>query len=288
MILVTGASGNVGKAVVQQLVARQSPLRIGARKPDAAPAVAGGERVLFDFMDATTYAPAVAGCDALFLLRPPQLTDTKATLNRLIDVARAQGVAQVVFISVAGAGDNRLVPHHAVEQHLRAGPPNWTILRPGFFAQNLGDAYRTDIVEDNRIFIPAGQGRVAFVDVRDVGEVAVNAMLDPAPHHGKTYTLTGPQAVTLEEVVQMLSEILGRPIRYIPATVVNYLRHLTTRRNLPLAQAVVQTILHVGLRFGQAEAVDPTLEELLGHPSHTLRDYIEDHRDLWLLPTADA
>ncbi|MBE9012384.1 NAD(P)H-binding protein, partial [Pseudanabaenaceae cyanobacterium LEGE 13415] len=214
MIFVTGASGNIGRAVVEYLRDRQVPFRIGSRSPNAAP-----EAVTFNFLDPNTFESAVRGCRVMFLLRPPAVSDTKSTLNRLIDVARSQGVQHIVFISVAGAGDNPAVPHHATEQHLQKGGNDWTILRPGFFAQNLGDAYREDILNDDRIFLPAGAGRVAFIDTRDVGEVAARILIDPAEHQGKTYTLTGAEANTFYEVAGMLSEELDRTIAYRPASI---------------------------------------------------------------------
>lgn len=201
-------------------------------------------------------------------------------MNPFLDVARQEGVPQVVFLSVAGAGDSPIVPHHAVEQHLRQGPPGWTILRPGFFAQNLGDAYREDIARDDHIFVPAGAARVSFVDVRDVAEVAAQALINPAQHQGQRYTLTGPSAVSFAQAAQVLSRELGRTIRYQPASIPAYALHLR-RSGMPLTQVVVQTILHVGLRFGQAERVDNTLADLLSHPPRTLRDYVRDHRELW-------
>lgn len=284
-ILVTGASGNVGKEVVRNLQSRQIPFQVGNRKSTTGNASEGVKTVRFDFLDPSTYEAAVAGCDAVFLLRPPAIANTKQTLNVFLDIARSQGISQVVFISVAGAGDNPLVPHHAVEKHLRAGSEGWTILRPGFFAQNIGDAYRQDIVSDNRIFLPAGAGRVAFIDVRDLAEVAVNALIDPLKYRGQTHTLTGPEAFSFTEVANILSQELSydkpRTIYYQPASIPAYCLHLF-QGGLPLAQIVIQTILHVGLRFGQAESVFSSLAELLGHQPRTLRDYIRDNRTLWL------
>ncbi|AFY92521.1 NAD(P)H-binding protein [Chamaesiphon minutus] len=281
-ILVTGASGNVGKEVVRQLQSRQVPFQVGDRKRAIENTGAGVKTVRFDFLDPSTYAPAVAGCDAVFLLRPPAIANTQQTLNVFLDVAQSQGVSQVVFISVAGAGDNPLVPHHAVERHLRAGSTGWTILRPGFFAQNIGSAYRQDIVNDDRIFVPAGSGRVAFLDVRDLAEVAANALVDPATYRGKTYTLTGIAAYSFVEVASILSQELDRrTIRYQPASILAYCLHLF-RRGMPPAQILIQTILHVGLRFGQAQAVTTSLPDLLGHQPRTLYDYIRDNVALWL------
>ena len=281
-VLVTGATGNVGREVVRELRARGALVRVGGRGAarKALDGDASVEHVAFDFHDPSTFAPAADGCSAVFLIRPPAIADVRSTLNAFVDAARARGVEHVVFLSVAGAGKNKLVPHHAVEAHLAARVDGWTVLRPGFFAQNLGDAYRRDIVEDGRLYVPAGRGRVAFIDTRDIAQVAALALCDPARHTGKAYTLTGPEAVTFDDAAAILSRALGRSIRYAPASVAGYALHLR-RRGLPAGQIAVQTILHVGLRFGQAEAVDPTLAALLGRPGGTLAEYVRDHAATW-------
>lgn len=287
-VLVTGATGNVGRCVVAALRRRGAAVRAAARTPDREdpPTAAGrgSERVRLDFDDPSTFPAAVAGCRALFLLRPPAVSDTRSTLNPLVDAAREAGVDQVVFLSVAGAADHAFIPHHAVETHLRgAGSPegtSWTILRPGFFAQNLETAYRQDIMDDDRILVPAGGGSVAFVDLRDVGEVAARTLLGPEEHAGATYTLTGPRAFTFQEVAEMMSRVVGRRIRYRRASTLGYLLHLL-RAGVGPAQAAVQTVLHVGLRFGQAEEVDPTMARLLDGRPRDLLDYLRDHAHLW-------
>ncbi len=283
-VFVTGSLGNVGREVVRALLARGVQVRAGDRDPARVEALFGSavDAARFDFRDRATFA-SMKSCSGLFLLRPPAIADVKTTLLPLVDEARRLGVAHIVFLSVAGAQTNRLVPHHAVEKHLaRDTDPGrgWTVLRPGFFAQNLGDAYLRDIVEDDRIYVPAGRGRAAFVDVRDVAEVAALAFASPQEHDRRGYTLTGHEAVAFAEVASLLTEVLGRPIRYEAASIAGYLRHLR-RRNLSWTQAAVQAVLHVGLRFGQAERIDPTLERLLGRSSRSLRTYIEDHRALW-------
>jgi uncharacterized protein YbjT (DUF2867 family) len=280
MIFLTGASGNVGTAVARCLHEARLPFRIGARDPRAASPPGGTATVAFDFLDPQTFRAAVRGCDSLFLLRPPAVSDTRRTLNPFVDVGREEGIKQIVFVSVAGAADNSLVPHHAVEQHLRRGPAGWTILRPGFFAQNFGGPYRDDIVLDARVFVPAGRGRVTFVDVRDVAEVAAAALVDPAAHQGRAYTLVGPEALSFAEAAALLSREIGRSIHYQPASILGYLRHLR-RRRMPIAQILVQAALHAGLRLGQAATLDGTLASLLAQPPRTLGDYFRDHRDTW-------
>jgi uncharacterized protein YbjT (DUF2867 family) len=284
-VLVTGATGNAGREVVRALLARGARVRAGVTAPARASLDGRAEPVALDFRRPETFGAAVAGASALFLLRPPPISDVRPTLNALADAALAAGVRRVTFLSVAGAEKNALVPHHAVEAHLKAGPRVWTLLRPGFFAQNLQDAYLRDVREDGRLYVPAGRGRVTFVDLADVAEVAADALTSDA-HAGEAYTLTGPRAFTFEEVAGELTRALGRPVRYVPASVPGYLHHLRVRRGLPWAQALVQTVLHVGLRFGQAEAVDPTLARLLGRAPRTVVDYIREHPGLWAAPGA--
>ncbi len=202
-----------------------------------------------------------------------------------LDRAWTRGVEHIVFLSVAGADTNRWVPHHAVEQHLMNSERSWTLLRPGFFAQNLQDAYRRDIVEDDRLHVPAGRARVAFVDVADVAEVAASAFADPAAHRGRSHLLTGGEALTFDEVANVLTQHLGRSIRYEAASLPGYARHLRRDRGLPWAQIAVQTVLHVGLRLGQGETIDPTLQTLLGRRPRTVNEYVRDHAVLWRSPS---
>lgn len=283
-VLVTGASGNIGGFVVTALTRAGLPVRAAGTDPAAL-----GRRypnvpaVQLDFGDPATFAPAVDGAVGLFLMRPPAIARVGPTLNALLDVAEQHGVGHVVFSSVTGADTNRVVPHHRVETHLASTKLSWTILRPGFFAQNLADSYRHDMVDDDRIYLPAGNGRAAFIDVRDVADVAAMVFADPAAHRGCGYVLTGPRALNFSEVATVLSAELGRTITYQPASVLGYLRHVHGQ-GLPWAQALVQTVLHAGLRRGQAEQIDPTAERLLGRPPRTLQNYVHDYRQTWATP----
>jgi uncharacterized protein YbjT (DUF2867 family) len=281
-VLVTGATGNVGQEVVRTLRARGMPVRAAGPSPDRIRRLFGEDldAVHLDLQDPSTFAAALRGSRALFLIRPPSIADMRRTLNPLVDAARLEGLDPIVFLSVAGA--NRLMPHHAVEAHLARAGGTWTVLRPGFFAQNLGDAYRRDLVEEGRLYVPAGQARVTFVDLRDVAEVVAQAFLDPGRYHGRIYTLTGPEPVSFATAAELLSAALGRPIRYQPASITGYVRHLH-RRGLSMGQIAVQTLLHVAMRRGQGQiqAVDPVLAMLLRRPARTLRDYVNDHVALW-------
>ncbi len=284
-VLVVGALGNVGRAVVTSLQDAGVPVRAAGRDPtlvhDRLPGV---EAVPLDLTDPATFAPALDGTAGVFLLRPPAIARVGATLNAFLDEALRHRLEHVVFSSVAGADTNRIVPHHRVEAHLQASGLPWTILRPGFFAQNLGDAYLVDIRDHDHVVVPAGDGRAAFIDVRDLGDIAAQMFVDPTAHLHRAYHLTGSEALTFHEVAAILTEVLDRSVRYEPASVAGYLAHLG-RQGLPVPKRIVQTVLHVGLRRGDAEEVDPTLEQLLGRPARDLRTYVTDHAHLWRTTT---
>lgn len=261
MIFVTGAGGNVGSAVLS--ACREAGLAAigGERK--------GGAHRVFDFLDRNTWAPALEGATQLFLLRPPPISKVEESLNPFVDFARTRGVKHVVFLSVQGAESRPRIPHYAVEKHLERTGDDWTFLRPGFFAQNFTDAYRRDLTEDDRIYVPAGAGQVAFVDAVDLGRVAAHVFKAPERHRKQGYRLTGPRLFTFHDAARILSEATGRKIAYVPASIGGYAWHLVARRKLVLMQAVIQTYLHVGLRQGDAAIVDPLMEQLIG-PTHDL------------------
>ncbi len=286
-ILVTGAAGNVGREVVRALLERGSLVIAADHRPERVRTLFGDSvaAVRLDFLERETWPAALEGAAHMFLMRPPAIADVESSLNPFVDEARARGVDHVVFLSVAGAGKNKVVPHRKVEDHLRARGEHHTNLRPGFFAQNLQTAYRDDIVQDDRIYVPGGNSPVNWIDVRDIAEVAALVLGEPEKHRGQSYTLAGPGPVPWSVVTDALSAAVGRPIRYEPASVLGYVRHLS-RRGLPRGAILVQTILHFLLRFGQGATVDPTLERLLGRPGRGVGEYVADHARLWRKPAS--
>ena len=211
-ILVTGATGNVGSAVLRSLTAN-------GEKP-ASPAVSADRRrapdnvVAFDFTDPGTWSAAFGGVESMFLMRPPAIGNVRRDLLPAVAAARNAGVRHVVFLSLQGAEKNKVVPHAAVEKWLRSSGLVWTFVRASFFHQNLSTTHAADIRDRDEIIVPAGNGATAFVDAEDVGAVAATALLDPAAHAMKAWTVTGPRALTYDQVADILTNELRRPIRY--------------------------------------------------------------------------
>lgn len=278
-ILVTGASGNVGSATLAALRQRN----INAVGTSSRPPSSATTREL-DFLRRETFAPALNGIRCVVLVRPPAIGNMKETLFPFIDVALAKGVEHFVFLSVVGAASNPILPHTRVEVYLAARGANATFLRAGFFAQNLTETWRADVVEDGRLLLPAGAGRVAFVDARDLGEAAAILASAPAPTGCVGVDLTGPEALTLTALATMISTATDTPVRYEACSAARFCVHLWRRRRMPMLQAFILTLLHVGLRkndeLNGAARITDELERVLRRPRRTMAAFVDEHRDL--------
>ena len=272
MILVTGASGLVGREVAARLAGR-APVRLALR--DAT--VPGSVR--FDFQDSSTFAPALDGAAAVFLLRPPRLARPRRDFGPFVAAMQAAGVERVAFLSVRGAGGNPLLPHRGIERLLEGSGLAWTHLRPNDFMQNLLTVHRANIRDQGEIWAPAGRGRASYVDVRDVAEAAARVLTEPG-HERRAYTLTGGEALDLYEVAAVLSEALGRRVTYRNPGVPAFLRHVRAAGQ-PLALGLVMTGVYTVARLGWAAEVVPDLPRLLGRAPTPFRSFVQDHADAW-------
>ncbi len=282
-ILVTGANGNVGAEVVRALVTRGIPVRAAVRNPESAAPPQSVEVAHFDFADLASVDKALEGVDGLFLLRPPKIAAVKRYLFPVIDRALSAGVQHVVFLSLQGVERNRFTPHFKVEEYLREIGAPATMLRPNFFMQNLNTFYREEIADQSEIYLPAGHGRTAFVDVRDIGDAAGEVFSDEA-HIGQAYTLTGPEALDYWQVAELISAAVGRPIHYANPSPRQYACRLEAR-GLARSFIAVQQVLYYVVRHNLSAEVTPDLEQLLGHFPRTLSDYARDCRGCWTVPT---
>jgi len=279
-ILVTGATGNVGAALVEHLRRGGVPFVAAVRDVARARERLGADLayVPFDFTRPETYGAAFAGIERLFLVRPPELADVRGVIAPALRAARAAGVRGVVFLSILGAERNRVVPHHRIEQALRDSGMAWTFLRASYFMQNLDTVHREEI-RRGELLIPAGRGATSFVDVRDVAAVGALA-LTAGGHAGRAYDLTGARALPYAEVARQFTAVLGRPVRYADPSPLAYARALRAREQ-PWPFVAVTLGIYTAARLGLAARVTDDVPRLLWRAPLTLRRYIEDYRDAW-------
>ncbi len=269
-VLVTGATGNVGSAVLSTLQAAGIPT-IAARSPDAPG---------FDFCDPDSWEEALRGVDRVFLMRPPHISNIRRDMRPFLEYVARRGIDYLAFLSVQGAENNAIVPHAKVESELeRLAIPHATF-RPSFFMQNLTTTHLQEIRDERRIFVPAGDGATNFVDTRDVGEAIARTLIDPPPGN-VAYTVTGPREYTYHEVAEILSRSTGWHVSYESARLIPFLRYHASRGK-KLGQAVVMYLLYSVTRMGRAGTATQTLAALLGREPTTLEDFVLEHRELFL------
>jgi uncharacterized protein YbjT (DUF2867 family) len=274
-VLVTGSTGTVGRYVVEGLTDRGLPVRRAVRDVSRS----NDEHACrFDFADTGTWAAALEGVDRVFLMRPPAISDITGVIRPFVAELARRRIRQTVVLSLMGV--NPAMPHYRLEHDVKAAGLPATMLRPAFFMQNLETAYRADIVEHDRIRLPAGSAKTSFIDTRDIADVAVAALADPSGHTGRAYTLTGGTALDWNAVASVLSAELRRPIHYEPISL------LTARRELkaagfPGTYVNVQLLIHVVARLGLADRITDDVMSILGRAPRTLSAYVHDQREVW-------
>jgi uncharacterized protein YbjT (DUF2867 family) len=211
MILVTGATGNNGVELIKRLSATGAPVRgmVHKRRDDANLGLPGVEFVAADFDEPETIRRALDGVDRAFLVTN-STESAEARQLRFVELARAAGVQQIVYLSQLHAATNspvRFLRYHAVvEDAIRSSGMMFTNLRPNLYMQGML-AFRQSIESEGRFYAAAGDARVSIVDVRDIAAVAAAALTESG-HSGKRYDLTGPEALTHAEMASQLSEAL--------------------------------------------------------------------------------
>jgi len=280
-ILLTGISGNVGSGVVEYLKGENIDFVAGVRNPKKYK-----EKnidlnfVEFDFENLSTHKKALSGIKKVFLMRPPQLTDVKGIFKPFIDTCKACGVKQIVFLSLLGIEKNPFPPHYKIEKEILKSEIPYTFIRPSFFMQNLSTTHSDDIKLRNDLFIPSGKAKVSFIDTRDIGEIIGRTLVEDG-HLNQSYTLTGSEAVDYYQVSKLMSNIIGREIKYSNPSILKFRREII-KRGTKKEFANVMTVLYLTTKLGMANHVTDTSEKILGRKPRTIEEFIRDYKEVWV------
>lgn len=272
-VLVTAASGKVGREVAKQLQARHVELREGSRR--SAPPL--------DWSDSATWPTMLDGVDRVFLIVPGgddghrSVTGLGAGVVEFIDLAQRRGVERVVLMTALGMEYASVeVEQRAVELHLQGSDLAWTILRPNWFFQNLthGPLRALAEVNDGALCLPTGDAAVSFIDTRDIADVAVEALLGD-DHHGQEYTLTGPESLTFNQVAEACRDSPVSVASYEPVSEADFRRAVL---DLGWHIDYVDTLsgLFATIAAGHAAPVLPDAAEVLGRAPRSLAAFLEE------------
>jgi len=265
-ILVTGATGSTGRAIVRLLGERGVSFRAASR--------ASG----FDWTDPGTFESALDGVRAVYLLPPPGVGGRLPLLAPFLAAARQAGVRRLVLLSTSVES----VPGQAeFHQAVLDAAPEYAILRPSWFMQNFVGQHPTarGIRERGEIATATGAGRLGFVHTDDIAAVAVEALLaERAPN--RDYLITGPEALSYGDVAKLIDEVAGYPVRFVPLTPEQGRAQWEAFGMTPeVARYAVD--LDVKIADGLEDRVAGTVPDLTGHPARSFREFVRANRNHW-------
>jgi uncharacterized protein YbjT (DUF2867 family) len=264
MIVVTGASGGLGKRVAARLDGR---VRLLFRDP--AKVAAQAEAAVADYADGDAVRRALDGADAVFMVSAAETTLRVDHHRTFIDAAVAAGVRHLVYTSFLGAAPDSTFTlgrdHWHTEERIRRSGLAFTLLRDNLYADFLPNM----VGEDGVIRGPAGDGRVSLVARDDVADVAAAVLRDPAAHVARTYDLTGPESVTMAEA----AALLGDGTRFHDETIPEAYASRAVY-NAPAWQVDAWVSTYTAIAAGDLERVTPDVANLTGHPARSLSDVI--------------
>jgi uncharacterized protein YbjT (DUF2867 family) len=289
MIVVTGATGNAGSEVVRAVTARGGRVRAFVRDPAKARHKLGEdvELAVGDFADPPSVRAALAGAETLLLscADDPRRVGWETAA---IDAAVAAGVRRIVKLSAATAEPGSPVAfwdwHGQVEQYLRSCGTGWVILRSAWYMSNLLAA-APGVAAEGRLYAPAGRARIAMIDPRDVGAAAAAVLYSPghgvsAGHEGQTYLLTGPQAITYDQVAVALSAATARKVEFIDVPG-DAACQVMIGDGVPGFVAEQIVAMFGRLRQGAGAQVSPAVEMLTGRAPRDFASFAVDHARLF-------
>ncbi len=260
LVLVTGGTGKTGRRVATRLNERGIASRIASRSADVA----------LDWNDASTWEPALDGVTSVYLAYSPDLAIPGATdtIRAFVDAARAHGVEQIVLLS--GRGEEEA---QACEQIVAGSGLRWTVVRASWFAQNFSEGEFIHMIMNDAITLPARDIPEPWIDINDIADVAVAALTEPG-HNGEIYEVTGPQALTMTEIADMISEASGRPIAYVDVPHDGFVAGLK-EAGLPDDLVWLLGYLFDTVLDGRNSKVSDGVERALGRAPQSFRDFAQ-------------
>lgn len=289
MILITGASGSVGRAVLQEV--RKSGARHRAMYrslAEAAKAPTGTETVIADFANPQTLGTALKGVECVYLVCSP-IPELVQLESNMIDACVVAGVKHIVQNSAMGAGDyGKSFPswHRKVEDKLRATKLSCTILRPNSFHQNVVAFFAPSIRARGVFYGSMQNAHNSFIDVRDIAEIASKALAGPE-HAGKIYELNGPEALEYAELARRISTAAGREVKYVDIPMEAQKQAMLDQR-MPEWQVTALLELQEYYLSGKGGETDGLVEHLLGRAPITMDKFLAEFADEFRSQAASA
>ena len=284
-ILVAGATGRTGLPLVQRLTAAGVPVRALIHSPAKRALVENKnvEVVIGDFALAGLLERALEGISRAYLVSPASPDQVKHQIN-FVNVAKMEGVKHIVKLSALGTAPDSPVSllrwHAEIEEYIRKSGINYTFLHPHFFMENILANVET-VKKEGAIYSPLGKAKVSPIAIKDVVAVAA-AILTDGGHVGKTYTLTGPEALSYGEIATTLSNVIGKPVNYVPVSFAAAKAGMINA-GMPAWFAEDMSRLMQSWAEGSGSMVSHYVERLTGKKPLSMQEFFLEHRGLFLV-----
>ncbi|MEK9712375.1 MAG: SDR family oxidoreductase [Thalassolituus sp.] len=269
-VLVLGATGHVGQPLVSALLEKGVAVKAASRSGKDIGAAKG---TVFDYFDSATINPAFEGVDAAYVMLAGGYTGADTLLLPVIAAAKEHGV-KVVLQTAFGVNADDSIPYRKVELALEAAGIPYVILRPNWFMDNFHTFWKAGI-DQGVIALPAGEGKSAFIDVRDIAAVAAQALTSDE-FDNQALDLTGPEALSYAEAASMISEATGKTVSYSAISDADFIAGMVNA-GLPKDYAEFLTSIFYPVREGWTAAVTDAVEKATGKTPRSLAQYIADH-----------
>jgi NAD(P)H dehydrogenase (quinone) len=274
MITVTGATGRIGGLVARALAADGETLRLVVRNPSRAPALPNADVRIASYADGAAVRQALDGAQTVLMVSAAEAQDRVASHFAFVDAAAAAGVRHLVYTSFLGAAPDAVFTlgrdHWATEEYIRASGVSFTFLRDSLYA----DFFPMMVGEDGAVRGPAGDGRVSAVAQADVAAAAAAILRTPDAHLNVAYDITGPAALSLDEVARIISDGTGRPVRYERETVEEAYASRASY-DAPDWQVEAWVSTYTAIAAGEFARVSDAVPTLTGRPATSLAELVQ-------------
>lgn len=292
-ILITGATGNIGTEVVNYLCKLdiESNIFLAVRNIQGAKSKFSSLPNLsyreFDFEKQKSFDHALSDIDILFLLRPPHISEVDKYFQPLLQSAKNNGIEKIVFLSVQGAEQSKIIPHNKIERLIKSIGFNYIFVRPSYFMQNLTTTLLPEIQKNRTITLPSGQAKFNWVDVKNIGEVSAVFIKLFQKYENEAYDITGTENKNFQEVAEVLSETIGTNFNFRNVNPISF--YFKKRQDgVESGYAIVMTLLHFIPRLQKEPKISDNFNRLTGKQPTTLKEFINRKKEIIMTPQQNS
>lgn len=286
-ILITGATGNIGKEVIDylmylntnhQIVAGVRNIEKSRKKFNTINLI---KFVKLDFKNPDTFDRALHQIDLVFLLRPPHISDIKSDIEPFLKKLKENEIHRILFLSVQGADKSNVIPHNKIEKLILKYNLSYFFLRPSYFMQNLTTTLYDDLKNKNQIILPAGNAKFNWVDIKNIAETIAIILNDFDEYKNQIHDLTGLENKSFNKIIDDINQTLNTTISYKNVTPFRFYL-IKKQEGIPKGMILVMIMLHFLPRFQKVPKISDFYKKLTGKNPNTITDFIEREKDLFL------